>query len=346
MIINRIKAGLFALLFCTCPAIAQIYPEDQDLYVNDYANLLDDAQESQLRDHLRSFRADDGVEFTVLTIDTMTDYGHSGAIEPFATGLFNAWGIGDADRNDGLLLLVSRFDRELRIEVGTGYGNTLNAPMQRVIDDVIVPHFKRDAYADGIAAGVDAVIAHVTGNIEPQPFVEKVGEKAREFIAFIIAGVVFISILAAKFGRKLYRRLRRNAPRNCPVDGSRLRKYLEETEDEQLSSGQIAEEHLASVDHDVWFCAKCDHIEIESYKAFFTKFGACRECGYNTVTGKSHVIRHATYSSSGLRETYYNCRHCHAGYSITSTIPQKTRSSSSGSRGGGSSSGGGASGRW
>lgn len=346
MIINRIKAGLIALLLWGGLAHAQNYPDDHDLYVNDYANLLDIQQESQIRDRLRDLRSQEDIEFTVLTIDAMSDYGHSGSIESFATGLFNTWGIGNADLNDGLLLLVSKDDRELRIEVGSGYGNTLNAPMQRIIDDVIVPDFRRDAYANGIAAGVNAVIAQVTGNVESQPFLEKIGQAAKEFVAFIIAGLVFISVLAARFGRKLYRRMRRNVPRKCPVDGATMRRYLEETEDEQLSSGQIAEEHLKSVDHDVWFCDKCDHIQIESYKAFFSKFGACRECGYKTVSGNSHVIRHATYSSSGLRETDYSCRHCSASYSVTSTIPQKTRSSSSGSRGGGRSSGGGASGRW
>jgi uncharacterized protein len=325
---------------------AQSYPEDQDLYVNDYAELLNDQQESDLRSQLRELRTEEDIEFTVLTVNAMNDYGHNGAIESFATGLFNAWGIGDIDRNDGLLLLVSKNDRELRIEVGSGYGNTLNTPMKRIIDDVIVPAFRRDAYADGIAAGVSAVIAHVTDNVEPQPFFEKIAQAAKEFIDFIIVGVVFVSVAALKFGSKLYRRLRRNVPRKCPVDGSTMRRYLEETEDEQLSSGQIAEEHLASVDHDVWYCDKCDHIEIESYNAFFSKFGACRECGYKAVTGNSHVIRQATYTSSGLRETDYNCRHCHANYTITSKIPRKTRSSSSGSRGGGSSSGGGASGSW
>jgi uncharacterized protein len=245
-----------------------------------------------------------------------------------------------------LLLLVSRNDRELRIEVGSGYGNTLNAPMKRIIDDVIVPEFRRDAYDAGIDAGVDAIIAHVTGNVVTRPFFDKVGQAAREFIGFIFTGVVFLLVLVARFGRKLYRRMRRNVPRKCPVDGAIMRRYLEETEDEQLSSGQIAEEYLESVDHDVWFCDKCDHIEIESYKAFFSKFGACRECGYNTVSGNSRVVRHASYTSSGLRETDYSCRHCNANYTITSKIPRKTRSSSSGSRGGGRSSGGGASGSW
>ncbi|WP_341367738.1 TPM domain-containing protein [Yoonia sp. BS5-3] len=151
------------LLLSLGTAFAQSYPADVDHYINDYANLLNDTEEDSLRATLDELYQETDIEFTVLTIPRMSQYGHDGSIETFATGLFNTWGIGDADRNDGLLLLVSRFDRELRIEVGAGYGDQLNGAMQYVIDKKIVPHFRVDDYPAGIEAGVTEIIYEVTG---------------------------------------------------------------------------------------------------------------------------------------------------------------------------------------
>ncbi|MEY8842814.1 YgcG family protein, partial [Cribrihabitans sp. XS_ASV171] len=97
------------------------YPGYDEIYVNDYAGLLSSEAEARVRQDLKDLYARAGIEMTVLTIENMGAYGHQGAIEPFATGLFNAWGIGNAARNDGVLVLVARYDREMRIEIGSGY---------------------------------------------------------------------------------------------------------------------------------------------------------------------------------------------------------------------------------
>lgn len=161
--IKRLFAAALFLSLWVSVAFAQNFPEDTDFYVNDYADLLTDTQEEDLRAVLDELYTERGIEFTVLTIARMVDYGHTGSIESFATDLFNTWGIGDAERNDGLLLLVSHLDRELRIEVGAGYGTTMNDPMWRVIDTKIVPNFRLDEYADGIRVGVNEVIYQITG---------------------------------------------------------------------------------------------------------------------------------------------------------------------------------------
>ena len=106
-------------------------PGHQELYVNDYADLLDAEAEARVRGHLIELYEHTGVEMTVLTIENMGGYGHQGAIEPFATRLFNTWGIGHSVRNDGVLVLVSRFDREMRIELGKAYGRSRDDDMQR-----------------------------------------------------------------------------------------------------------------------------------------------------------------------------------------------------------------------
>ncbi len=81
-----------------------------------------------------------GVSVTVLTIDSFRAYTADDiSFERFATRLFNHWGIGNADRNDGILLLVAKKDRKVRIELGKGYPSSYDARAKEIIDTVIVP---------------------------------------------------------------------------------------------------------------------------------------------------------------------------------------------------------------
>ncbi|MEM9787789.1 MAG: TPM domain-containing protein, partial [Pseudomonadota bacterium] len=270
------------LLLSFGTAFAQTFPEDRDFFVNDYADLLNVQQETALRQTLEEFYQARDIEFTVLTINRMSDYGHVGAIEPFATDLFNVWGIGDAQRNDGLLLLVSRLDRELRIEVGAGYGDSLNGPMQRIINKQIVPYFRLDDYPAGIAAGVDEIIYQVAGRYPGEydyswarHAATRVLRGFTNVVSLLGAWLFLLIIPAIPFGLRGYKRWQRNHARKCPNDGSRMRRYLEETEDAVLTPGQQLEERLKSIDHDVWFCDTCDHITIESYPTKQKTYGAC-----------------------------------------------------------------------
>ena len=119
-------------------------PGYESIYVNDYANLLSTNAENNIRQQLIDLYGRNGIEMTVLTIDRRSDYQYFGTNEAFATQVFNTWGIGNAERNDGVLVLVSRYDREMRIELGLGYGNRLNGAAQAVIDDDFLPYFRED----------------------------------------------------------------------------------------------------------------------------------------------------------------------------------------------------------
>ncbi len=333
-------------------AVTQEYPDYWEPYVNDFAYLLSEEDEEIIREKLREVRAEAGIEFAVVIIDRMSDYGHDGAIEPFATGLFNHWGIGDSTRNDGVLLLVSRLDRLLRVEVGSGYGDAKNDAMAAIIDEKIVPLFRLDEYEKGINRGVDSIIHEVTGTW-PGEFNASILEKLKNRISFglnvIGDWIAVVYAFAAGLGFRLYRRWKRNKPRTCPVDGNKMYRVDELQDDAYLKEGEKVEERLKSVDYDVWLCDQCDHRTIESYKSWFSNYGACRSCNFKTLEGKSTIVEQATTSSTGLKRVDYNCKNCNDHYHTHVTIPQKSKSSSSSSSGGfggGSSSGGGASGSW
>lgn len=346
---------LFVLLaIClswTSGAFAQSYPNYDSIYVNDFAAILPDSDEKRIRSKLVELTEHSGVEFTVVTISQLADYGYIGPIEPFATGLFNDWGVGNAERNDGVMMLIATQDRLMRIEVGSGYGLSQNDAMKGTIDDTIVPHFRDNDYVTGIEAGVDMVIYHLTGNW-PGEYNANAAQKAVWWLQRMLEslGSWIYAILAPLLAipLRMYRRWRRNKPRYCPRDGFEMVRLDEQWDDTQLQNGQITEERLRSVDYDVWDCPKCDHVTIEGYKAWFSQYGACRSCGYKTVEGDTTILSHATKSSTGEKRIDYHCHHCQDSWSAYRTIAKLSSSSSSSSSsfGGGSSSGGGASGSW
>jgi uncharacterized protein len=141
----------------------------------------------------------------------------------------------------------------------------------------------------------------------------------------------------------------RRKVRNCPQCGRAMQRLDEMTDDSFLDAGQKLEEHLGSVDYDVWRCSACKTTIKLPYKSFFTSYETCPKCGKRTLEDKQEVQQAATYTASGVMRIIEDCRHCHHHQERTETIPRKERgssSSSSSSFGGGRSSGGGASGRW
>ena len=138
------------------------YPSPADKYVNDYAGVLKQVHKDDLHAKLADLDEQTGIEATILTVASIHDYDTGDAtIESFATNLFNTWGIGDSKKNDGLLILVAVRDRQVRIEVGKGYGSRLDQPMQRVIDEKMLPHFKQEDYSTGIYKGTLAAVEEV-----------------------------------------------------------------------------------------------------------------------------------------------------------------------------------------
>lgn len=148
-----------SLFFVLCAFVlggnaqAKSFPEPLTPYVSDFANLLDPETEARLTQRLVEMRESLDLEMAVVTIETRFDYGEFGSIEEFANGLFNTWGIGNASRNDGALILVSRSDREMRIELGSSYGPIFDDRMELVIRHHFLPYFKGDQLSEGIEAG-------------------------------------------------------------------------------------------------------------------------------------------------------------------------------------------------
>lgn len=150
-----------AFFLWSTAAFGQIFPDYQSTTVNDFADLLTDQEEAALSAQLTDLRQETGVEMTVLTLATRADYAPEMSMEQFATALFNHWGIGDADRNDGVLVMVLPDDRAIRIELGAAFGRNWDRTAEQVIDTYFLDSFAAGNYSQGITEGTSAIIAEI-----------------------------------------------------------------------------------------------------------------------------------------------------------------------------------------
>lgn len=345
--------GEFAARADETPQAGRGLPGWTDLYVNDWQDLLDAEAETRIRQKLIDLYDLTGIEMTLVTLQNVAMFSTHQEIEPFATALFNYWGVGNAARNDGVMILIARFDRRMRIEIGAGYDSSWDARMQRVIDDGFLPDFRDDRYQEGIERGVDETIRELTGAYPGQEdagLVVRGWSRIWRWLERLGGWLLALAVVPLGAFALWLRRWRRNRPRKCSSCGTVMVRAGEEADDAHLDGGQRLEEMLKSVDYDVWHCPACGDMQINRYASWASSYGACRECGYKTLESHSTVLTPATKTSTGTKKVDYNCKNCQASYSETRTIPKVSSSSSSGSSrssfGGGSSSGGGASGSW
>jgi uncharacterized protein len=149
---------LLVLLTSTVYAEGKFPEPTSKKYVNDYINLLS----SDVQDNIISIGNElyqkTGAEAAVVVIDTTGDM----SIEEYANGLFREWGIGNKQKNNGVLLLVAVNDRKMRIEVGYGLEGILpDGKTGRIRDEYIIPYFKQNNYADGVINGYRAICTEV-----------------------------------------------------------------------------------------------------------------------------------------------------------------------------------------
>jgi uncharacterized protein len=149
-------------LFAACwaavaPASAQTFPALSGRVV-DEANLLPPDREAALTTRLAALEADTGDQLVVVTLNSLQGY----EIEEYGYRLGRAWGIGQAETDSGVLLIVAPNERRVRIEVGYGLEPILtDAFSALVIQNQILPAFREGGFARGIEQGVDAVDAQL-----------------------------------------------------------------------------------------------------------------------------------------------------------------------------------------
>lgn len=160
--------------------------------MNDLANLLSPEVRGSLTERLAAFEQRTGHQLAVLTVPSLG----GDPIEDFSIRVVEAWKLGRAQHDDGVLILVVPQDRKMRIEVGYGLEGVLpDAVAGRITREVMAPRFRRGDYQGGITAAVDAVL-RATGEGESAAPGAK---PARPGIVGWIRGIVGVLLLALLF---------------------------------------------------------------------------------------------------------------------------------------------------
>lgn len=126
--------------------------------VLDEAGVLDDGQRAALVERIRAMRAADGLWAAVYVARDL----QRESIEAAAVATFEKWKLGEAGKDNGLLVMVAPAERKMRIEVGYGLEGTItDALSKRVIDEIYKPAFRDGRYAEGLQRGFDVLVKAV-----------------------------------------------------------------------------------------------------------------------------------------------------------------------------------------
>jgi uncharacterized protein len=127
--------------------------------VVDEAHVLSPVTVADLERKLADLEQKSGIQLVVATVPSLDGV----EIEPYANELFRAWKLGEAKKNNGVLLLIAPKERKIRIEVGYGLEGTLtDAVSSIIIRNAIAPRFKTGDFNAGVTRGVDDIVTTLT----------------------------------------------------------------------------------------------------------------------------------------------------------------------------------------
>ena len=177
---------MVALVFA--PDVAALVEPTSDFYVNDYANVLEETTEAFIQSSSVKLAKATSAQIVVVTVKNL----EGRDLESYATELFRSFGIGDKEKNNGVLMLLALEERQSRIEVGYGLeGRLTDGKTGRIQDDYMIPYYKDDNFDQGVLNGYKALYAEVAEeynyDTEIQGEVVSSDSDDEEFSTYIIA---------------------------------------------------------------------------------------------------------------------------------------------------------------
>jgi uncharacterized protein len=199
---KKISYIIFILILVSGKAIAQPdygipdKPTPERL-VNDFADVLLPADEAELEKILTDYSNATTTQIVILTVNTIP-----GDISQFAFDVFDKWGIGQSKKDNGLLIVVKKKDKEagergeVFINTGRGLeGAITDVQAKRIVEDDMIPHFKEGDYFNGILSGVNKCMELAGLDFPKQDLRSTGGGKFKSILAvlFILAFWIFMS---------------------------------------------------------------------------------------------------------------------------------------------------------
>ncbi|MCL5060008.1 MAG: TPM domain-containing protein [Candidatus Thermoplasmatota archaeon] len=183
---GRFASGLLLLLFALS-AWAQVAVPDLSRRVTDLTATLSAEQVAALESKLAAFEAQKGSQIAVLIVPTTQPED----IAQFGIRVAEQWKIGREKIDDGVILIVARDDRTLRLEVGYGLEGAIpDAIAKRVIAETITPYFKAGDFYGGIDAGVQQLMRLIEGESLPPPSEAGSSGDDGSFVMLVVGGIV------------------------------------------------------------------------------------------------------------------------------------------------------------
>jgi len=180
-------------------ALGEVAVPALQAHVTDLTNTLSAAQQTTLEQRLAAFEARKGSQIAILLVPTTQPE----TIEQFSLRVVESWKLGRKGADDGVLVLVAKNDRSLRIEVGYGLeGAVPDAVAKRIVSEIITPQFKQGRFYEGLQAGTERLVAVIEGeSLPPLPKTAPAQDGGNDWWGMVfIAAVIGGGMLRAIFG--------------------------------------------------------------------------------------------------------------------------------------------------
>ena len=204
-LLNRLSLILLLIATLSVNGQAQTIPA-LEARVTDITGTITNQQQASLEAKLASFEEQKGSQIVVLIIPT-TD---PETITSYGIRVAEKWQIGRSGVDDGVILIIAKDDRKIRIEVGYGLEGAIpDAYAKRIIENIILPNFRQGQFYNGIEDGIGAIMGLIDGEELPevtQAPPSTMGMKNESvFMTLIVFGVIILSILKAFIKKSKYK---------------------------------------------------------------------------------------------------------------------------------------------
>lgn len=178
--------------------ITQYFPK-LDGRIIDQANLLSPDVKKDIDGILKKQEKETSNQIVVVILNSLNGY----TIEEFSYQLGRFWGIGQKDKNNGILLVVSMEEKKVRIEVGYGLEGALTDKIAyEIINYTIKPNFKANQYELGILKAVNEIMAAIKGEYQVKAKSNDFNEPINAFIPLGFFALIFLSMIVNNISKK------------------------------------------------------------------------------------------------------------------------------------------------
>lgn len=137
-----------------------VSPSKPPRLVNDFAGMLSPEEAARLESKLVAYDDSTSTQIAIVTVPTIGDY----PVEEYGIRLARKWGIGEKDKNNGILILIARDERKFDIQTGYNIGQYISdIDANRILREIMTPNFKQGQYYKGLDESTDRMILLLSG---------------------------------------------------------------------------------------------------------------------------------------------------------------------------------------